>query len=301
MRSLVRIPCLVLFALALLGCIGPAFGQIYSYLDDNGVRVFTNIPPTAPVRDLKVSGAPPAPPAPQGTQVNGRRVTGTQKTAAAKTPASRQANVQRPDNGVTPVPAPVTPPSREANENGSSYAALIEKYSNEYGVDSKLIHSMIVTESAFNPRAVSPKGAQGLMQLMPGTAAHLGVTNPFDPEENISGGIRYMRSLLDMFSGYPDTLMLSLAAYNAGENLVRRLGRVPAIRETNNYVRNIIQRYGQTETVVQDPIPAPDPAQVQFPTFRYFDDKGILVLTNIPPVLPSGNGTAANRSLAIFR
>jgi soluble lytic murein transglycosylase-like protein len=278
---------------------GPAFGQIYSYLDDNGVRVFTNIPPAAPVRDLKVSGAQPAPTAPQGTQGNGRRPTATQNNATAKTSASRQANLQRPNNGI--APAPVTPPGGEAGEDRSTYAAIIEKYSYEYGVDPRLIHSMVATESAFNPRAVSPKGAQGLMQLMPGTAAHLGVTNPFDPEENISGGIRYMRSLLEMFSGYPDTLKLSLAAYNAGENLVRRIGRVPAIQETNNYVRDIIQRYGQTETVVQDPMPAPNPAQVHFPTFRYFDEKGILVLTNIPPVLPSGNGTATNRSLANFR
>jgi soluble lytic murein transglycosylase-like protein len=299
MSSLVRIPCLLLLAFALIGSIGPAFGQIYSYLDDNGVRVFTNIPPAAPVRDLKVSGSQPAPPAPQGSQANGRRATATQKNAAAKTPAARPADLQRPNNGI--AADPVNPPDGEINEDHSTYAAIIEKYSNEYGVDPKLIHSMIATESAFNPRAVSPKGAQGLMQLMPGTAAYLGVANPFDPEENISGGIRYMRSLLDMFSGYPDGLMLSLAAYNAGENLVRRLGRVPAIQETNNYVRAIIQRYGQTETVVQDPMPAPDPAQVQSPTFRYFDEKGILVLTNIPPVLPSGNGTAANRSQTIFR
>jgi hypothetical protein len=299
MSSIVRIRCLLLLAFALFGCIGPAFGQVYSYLDDNGVRVFTNIPPAAPVRDLKVSGAQPAPTAPQGTHVTGRRTTATQKNATAKIPASRQAIVQSPNNGI--APNPVTLPGGEANEDRSTYTAIIEKYSNEYGVDSKLIHSMISTESAFNPRAVSPKGAQGLMQLMPGTAAYLGVTNPFDPEENISGGIRYMRSLLDMFSGYPDSLLLSLAAYNAGENLVRRLGRVPAIQETNNYVRTIIQRYGQTETVVQDPMRAPDLAQVQFPTLRYFDEKGNLVLTNIPPVLPSGNGSATNRSQAIFR
>ncbi len=299
MSSIVRIPCLLLLAFALFGCIGPAFGQVYSYLDDNGVRVFTNIPPAAPVRDLKVSGAQPAAAAPQGTQVNGQRATATQKSAAPKTSASRQTDVQRVNNDI--APGPVNPPDGEINEDRSTFAAIIEKYSNEYGVDPKLIHSMIATESAFNPRAVSPKGAQGLMQLMPGTAAHLGVANPFDPEENISGGIRHMRSLLDMFSGYQDGLMLSLAAYNAGENLVRRLGRVPAIQETNNYVRTIIQRYGQTETVIHDPMPAPDPAQVQFPTFRYLDEKGIPVLTNIPPVLPSGNGAATNRTQAIFR
>ena len=291
----------ILAAFILSGCVAPAFGQIYSYLDENGVRVFTNIPPAVPVRDLKISGAQPEPAAPQGVQVNARRSSTTSKVGVAKGPAGRQSKGQLANNSIPTAIAPANPSGQETNEERSNYSAIIEKYSNEYGVDPKLIHSMIATESAFNPGAVSPKGAQGLMQLMPGTAAQLGVANPFDPEENISGGIRYMRSLLDMFSGHPDTLKLSLAAYNAGENLVRRLGRVPAIRETHNYVRDIIQRYGQTETVVQDPLGTPDPAQVPLPPFRYFDEKGILVLTNIPPVIPLGNGTVADGFRPVFK
>jgi len=225
----------------------------------------------------------------------------TSTTGAAAQLPGRQAKAQLRNNDITLAAAPVNPAGQEVNGESTDFLAIIEKYSKEYGIDPRLIHSMITTESAFNPRAVSPKGAQGLMQLMPGTAAQLGVANPFDPEENISGGIRYMRSLLDTFSGHSDTLMLSLAAYNAGENLVRRLGRVPAIRETNNYVRDIIQRYGQTETVVQDPLPTPDLIQIPLPTFRYLDEKGILVLTNIPPVLPTGNGTVTNGFKATFR
>lgn len=293
MSSLVRLFPSILSALVLIACAGPAFGQVYSYLDDKGVRVFTNIPPAVPVLDLKISGAQPEPVAPKGAQVKARKSTATSKSGAALSQLAKNSN--------PPAVAPANLSGQGVNEERSDYSAIIEKYSNEYGVDPRLIHSMIATESAFNPGAVSPKGAQGLMQLMPGTAAQLGVANPFDPEENISGGIRYMRSLLDMFSGHPDTLVLSLAAYNAGENLVRRLGRVPAIRETNNYVRDIIQRYGQTETVVQDALGTPDPAQVPLPTFRYFDPKGILVLTNIPPVLPLGNGTVTDGFRPVFR
>ena len=151
---------------------------------------------------------------------------------------------------------------------------------------------MIATESGFNPTAVSSKGAQGLMQLMPETAARLGVSNPYDPEENIWGGARYMRFLLDTFANNTeDNLILSLAAYNAGENLVQRLGRVPDFRETNDYVRSIIERYGKRQMDL--PVPAiPEPT-----TYRYFDDKGTLILTNIPPVDRSRNANAGGGNL----
>ena len=102
---------------------------------------------------------------------------------------------------------------------------------------------MIETESDFDSRAVSPKGARGLMQLMPATALRVGVQNSFDPEQNIRGGMQHMRGLLDRFN---NDLQLSLAAYNAGENLVQRIGRIPHIRETHNYVRKITKKYGKT-------------------------------------------------------
>src|SRR5215831_18777741 len=109
------------------------------------------------------------------------------------------------------------------------------------GVDPVLIYAMMHQESSFKPRAVSPKGARGLMQLMPGTAARYGVTNVFDPRQNIEGGARYMRFLLDLFDG---DVQLALAGYNAGENAVLKFGnRVPPYSETIEYVRRIGRRY----------------------------------------------------------
>jgi hypothetical protein len=117
---------------------------------------------------------------------------------------------------------------------------LIHKYANLHGVDPSLVRSVMRHESGFNPRAVSPKGAQGLMQLMPGTAELMGVSNPFDPEQNIAGGVGYLRLCLDRFN---NDVALALAAYNAGPERVARTGGIPAIPETQNYVRNVMQTY----------------------------------------------------------
>src|ERR1044072_3719175 len=109
------------------------------------------------------------------------------------------------------------------------------------GVDPVLIYSIMHQESSFKRGAISPKGARGLMQLMPGTAARFGVTNIFDPRQNIEGGTRYMRFLLDTFDG---DVSLALAGYNAGEGAVLKYGRrIPPYRETQEYVRKISQRY----------------------------------------------------------
>jgi hypothetical protein len=111
------------------------------------------------------------------------------------------------------------------------------------GVDPVLLYAQMHTESAFKRGAVSHKGASGLMQLMPGTARRFGVTNIFDPQQNIEGGARYMRYLLDFFGG---DVALALAGYNAGEGAVMKYGRrIPPYRETQEYVRRISLRYGQ--------------------------------------------------------
>ncbi|HJU56825.1 MAG TPA: lytic transglycosylase domain-containing protein [Pyrinomonadaceae bacterium] len=111
------------------------------------------------------------------------------------------------------------------------------------GVDPVLLYAQMHTESAFKRGAVSPKGASGLMQLMPGTARRFGVTNIFDPQQNIEGGARYMRYLLDYFGG---DVRLALAGYNAGEGAVMKYGRrIPPYRETQEYVRRISLRYEQ--------------------------------------------------------
>ncbi len=161
---------------------------------------------------------------------------------------------------------------------------IVEKYAPQFRLDPALVQSMITQESGFKARSVSSKGARGLMQLMPATAARLGVRNSFDPEENIRGGMKHMRNLLNMFD---NDLVLSLAAYNAGENLVQRTGRVPGYRETHNYVRSITRRYGRTHLVPANEIP---PAPLLM--FKYMDRDGVLHLTNIPPVQGSESSVA---------
>jgi murein DD-endopeptidase MepM/ murein hydrolase activator NlpD len=126
---------------------------------------------------------------------------------------------------------------------------LIRAGGQRYGVDPYLIFCVMEQESRFNPRALSPKGAQGLMQLMPGTAARFGVRNGFDPQQNIMGGTLYLKQLLQQFGGRVD---LVLASYNAGEGAVIKYGgNVPPYRETRDYVRRIGARYGQNNSLVQ--------------------------------------------------
>jgi soluble lytic murein transglycosylase-like protein len=120
------------------------------------------------------------------------------------------------------------------------FGELIESAARKYAVDADLVFSVIVAESNFNPRAVSRRGARGLMQLLPSTAARLGVRDIFDPAQNIDGGTRYLRDLLALYRG---DLVLTLAAYNAGPGAVQRYGRVPPYNETISYVRAIRKTY----------------------------------------------------------
>ena len=133
----------------------------------------------------------------------------------------------------------------DANVDG-----LIVDSGTRNGVDPVLLYAIMHQESTFKQRAISPKGARGLMQLMPGTAARYGVTNIFDPRQNIEGGARYMRFLLDLFDG---DVALALAGYNAGEGAVMKYGnRVPPYSETQEYVRRIGRRYA----LMRDPLTA---------------------------------------------
>lgn len=123
-------------------------------------------------------------------------------------------------------------------KRAESYMPLILKYSRLYGIDPHLVAGMIKQESGFNPNARSHMGAMGLMQLMPQTARSLGVTNPFDPEQSIAGGTRYLRQMIDKFGG---NLTLAVAAYNAGPGNVAKHGyKVPPFTETQNYVKAIV-------------------------------------------------------------
>lgn len=124
------------------------------------------------------------------------------------------------------------------------YDGFIDQYASEFGVSADLVRAVIQVESAYNPRALSVKGAMGLMQLMPSTAADFGVRKPYDPAENIRGGTAYLRSLLDRYD-HDETL--ALAAYNAGPGAVQKYGNVvPPYRETRNYVSKVRNVAGTT-------------------------------------------------------
>lgn len=117
---------------------------------------------------------------------------------------------------------------------------IVRNYAARHHVPPALINAVIEVESSFNPRAVSPRGAMGLMQLMPDVAASLGVEDPFEPEENIRGGVAHLRRLLDKYGG---DYARALAAYNAGEGAVDRSGGIPDFPETRNYVNRVMRAY----------------------------------------------------------
>ncbi len=165
--------------------------------------------------------------------------------------ADARAKVEEARNQIAEAnkPAPIMPAasvnpvlSNTAWSTGNNRVdTLVRFYGDKYGVDPYLIFCLMHQESRFTSIATSPKGAQGLMQLMPGTAARYGVTNPYDVAQSIMGGTRYLKDLLQMFNGRID---LALAGYNAGENAVIKHGyAVPPYQETRNYVRLIIARY----------------------------------------------------------
>ena len=134
--------------------------------------------------------------------------------------------------GITSVaPAFISARSHEFHD-------IIVSYARRYGLDPSLVKGVIHAESAFNVRAVSPKGAQGLMQLMPDTARLLGVRNPFQPQQNIAGGTLYLSQLVTRYSG---NVKLALAAYNAGPGAVEKYGGIPPYRETQQYVQRVLQ------------------------------------------------------------
>jgi len=121
--------------------------------------------------------------------------------------------------------------------NPAEYEQIISSCATKYGVNPCLIKAVIHAESGYNPNAVSSKGASGLMQLMPGTARSLKVSNSFDPKDNVEGGVKYLRFLLDTFRG---DVSLAVAAYNAGLNKVARYGGIPPYNETRTYVNRVL-------------------------------------------------------------
>lgn len=158
------------------------------------------------------------------------------------------------------------------------FHSIVMDKANKYEIEPSLVHAVIKAESNGNPSAVSRKGAIGLMQLMPTTASDLDVRNPFDPEENIDGGTRYLKYLIDKFRG---DLTLALAAYNAGPKLVEKTGSVPKISETKEYVKKVLSIYnGRT----YHPVSAPVSSVVQRPEqiYKITEEDGTVLFTNSP-------------------
>ena len=162
---------------------------------------------------------------------------------------SRIERIGREQQDITAAAGPVSVKKRERgwSTGSAKIDALIRQNGARYGVDPYLIFCVMEQESHFNSRALSPMGASGLMQLMPGTAARFGVKRPFDPAQNVMGGTRYLKELLRRFGGRVD---LVLAGYNAGEGAVMKYGhRVPPYRETRDYVKRITMRYRGHENI----------------------------------------------------
>ncbi|MFP7753914.1 transglycosylase SLT domain-containing protein [Thermodesulfobacteriota bacterium B35] len=198
--------------LAILLPAGPGRADIYSYVDGNGIRHYTNVPGDSRYRQVRLPGLKPV----------ASRVVRTGSRAVVLAGKARKHRVARTWTGPR------------------SYDRHIRRAASRHRVDPLLIKAIIQTESNFNPRAISSHGAQGLMQLMPETARDLQVKNPFDPGQNIAGGTRYFRRLLDWYNG---DLALSLAAYNAGPGRVPRHGSIPRIPETMAYVNKVLGLY----------------------------------------------------------
>jgi soluble lytic murein transglycosylase-like protein len=185
-----------------------AHADIYQYTDENGVLHFTNVNVAKGKKYRRVPSD-------------------SERTPSYAKPASR------------PVPAPTASVISSSNIP-SAYLESINTACDRHGVDPALVHALVKVESDFNPYALSRKGAMGLMQLMPQTAVEMNVRNSFNPDENIDGGVKYLRYLLDRYEG---NLSLALAAYNSGETAVKRWGTIPPFRETQNYIQRIMKLY----------------------------------------------------------
>lgn len=208
-------------------------------VDPNGRTVYVNANPplSRPSRSTKRKPSKRAP-------IHVARLQAPGTAQAARTTST--AGVVGPGTGTASGTAVVTPDGPVASGadpqiDALPFDGLVRQSAAAAQVDPRLVHAIIQQESEYNPHAISAKGAVGLMQLIPATARRFGVSNPFDPAENVQGGVSYLRYLLDLFGG---DVPLSLAAYNAGENAVLRADGIPDFHETRAYVRRVSERYG---------------------------------------------------------
>lgn len=203
------------FFLALLACLLPqgAVADVFKYVDRDGHVYYTDTPKHAGFKRILAS-----PPAFYFSSRDAGRMRGLARAGRRDAQFSAARALRR-----------------------QEYAPLIEAAASKYSLDPALLHAVIQAESGYNPGAVSNKGAAGLMQLMPATATRFGVRDRFDPQDNIEGGARYLSELLEMF---PSNVKLAVAAYNSGENTVKRYGnQVPPIAETQTYVERVLNNY----------------------------------------------------------
>ena len=201
------------FVVAMLGQTTSAAAQIYAWKDSAGNWVLSDRQKDPSARTYAVDTTPVRPADPP--------------SALSRTTAMDAAPTLQPATFRT---------TRSLTRRSAQYDGLIEQNATEHGVSPHLVRAVIQQESGFNPRAVSHKGAMGLMQLMPATATELGVLDPFDPSENIRAGVKYLKGLLTKFA---ENVPLALAAYNAGPTAVEKYGAVPPYRETRDYVSRI--------------------------------------------------------------
>ncbi len=195
--------------------------QVFKYRDPNGVVVYTDEPIDNP-----------------GYQLVWQKAMGVPTEGATTAPPEVYAKIGNQIRSDTPKTRFV---SGSTKENYDRYGPMVTLAARNAQLSPDLLHAVVMTESSYNPNAESKAGAQGLMQLMPGTAKRYGVSDSFNPEENLSGGSRYLRDLLKMFD---NRLPLALAAYNAGENAVKRNGnQIPPYEETRDYVKKVLNRY----------------------------------------------------------
>ena len=252
-RSLISVLALIVLASSTVTWPEPAHAQLYTYVNANGVKVYTDRRPEGEKYSV-VSG-----------QHQGSAGTRSSTQLFVYQDASGErliTNLRQRDSALTLIATYGRPTASincnlrvsEALRIGSGpYDDIITRVAAAHALDPILIKTVIWVESCFDPKAVSRVGAQGLMQLMPGTAAELGVTDSFDPEQNIRGGTTYLAQMLKRFNG---DLNLALAAYNAGPGAVQRHGGVPPFRETLNYIERInghYHRYAQTDSTESNP------------------------------------------------
>jgi soluble lytic murein transglycosylase-like protein len=263
-----RIAIFAAILLTILGLSAPrAHAQIAFYTDSDGRKVFINAnAPPAPKRSAAASRAHATAPPSVAASTNSAEPSDASSPAAPSVLGDSTSAAATEES--TDAPTPDEPAAAKPTLD-----QMVNEVATRHNVDPQLVRAVIGAESNWNPRAVSRTGAQGLMQLEPSTARQLGVSKSFDPQQNLEGGVTYLRSLLVRYGGDLDK---ALAAYNAGPGAVDRAGGVPHILETENYVQRVTANYNH---------PGSDHAprglmEVSHPIYRSTDGSGRIVFTN---------------------